>query len=165
MKSFSQMDNRRCLLLSLWVIGLDQLAKWWIVRSLPAFEVRPLMPHLNLVFLHNTGAAFSMFRHAPAETFILLAGIASVGILVWFWRHGRGQLLLATSFALILGGAIGNAIDRITRGYVVDFVDFYVGTWHFAAFNVADSAISVGAALLLLEVVLQRPQATGPAGS
>ena len=165
MKSLSQVDNRRCLLISLWVVGLDQLAKWWIVRTLPAFEVRPLLPHLNLVFLHNTGAAFSLFRHAPPETFIVLAGLASLGILAWFWRYRRGQLLLACSFALILGGAVGNAIDRIARGYVVDFVDFYVGSWHFAAFNVADSAISVGAALLLLEVLLQRPPPVPPGRS
>jgi signal peptidase II len=79
----------------------------------------------------------------------------SVGILWWLRQNPRGQTLFAAALALILGGALGNVIDRATRGYVVDFLDFYWGSWHFAAFNVADMAISTGAGLLILDMLLE----------
>src|SRR3546814_7826093 len=97
--------------------------------------------------MKNTGAAFSMMSDASPVLFVLLGVGVSVGILLWLRRHPRDQHLVAIALSLIMGGALGNVIDRVTRGYVVDFVDFYVGSWHFAAFNVADAAITCGAAI------------------
>lgn len=145
--------NRAWLLATLVVIGLDQFTKWLIQRELTLDQVVPLIPHLNLVCRHNTGAAFSMFDHAPAAVFVTFAAVVSLVILVWLFRNPRGQTLMAAGLCLIMGGAIGNALDRLTHGFVVDFIDFYVGNWHFAAFNVADSAITVGTGLLLLDLL------------
>ena len=146
-------DNRRWLVVTLLIVLVDQGAKWLVQRDLRAYTVIRLLPHLNLVRMHNTGAAFSMFDHAPAEVFTGLAIVVSSGIVLWLYRNPRGQSLTAAGLCLVMGGAVGNAIDRITRGFVVDFIDFYVGSWHFAAFNVADSAITVGVCLLLLDLV------------
>jgi len=147
-------NNIHWLWLSLLVIVLDHGSKFLIERDLPHFAVQPLIPHFNIANMHNTGAAFSMFNTAPAAAFIVLGAVVSGLILAWMRRHPYDQRLLGAAFSLILGGALGNAIDRALRGYVVDFVDFYVGSWHFAAFNVADSAITLGAALLILEMLL-----------
>jgi signal peptidase II len=137
----------------------DQITKQLIVRRLGWFDVLPVMPHFNLVHMRNTGAAFSMFSSASPVFFILLATAVSGGILWWMRRNPQGQTIVAVALALILGGALGNVIDRATRGYVVDFLDFYWADWHFAAFNVADSAISVGAALLILDMLLENRRA------
>lgn len=136
------------------VMLADQVTKQLIVRHLGWFDVLPVMPHFNIVHMRNTGAAFSMFSGAAPALFILLGVAVSIGILWWLRRNPRGQTLVAVALSLILGGALGNVIDRATRGYVVDFLDFYWGRWHFAAFNVADSAITVGAGLLLLDMWL-----------
>ena len=148
-------DNIRLLGLTLAVILIDQLTKYLVASQMQLFASIPVLPHFNLVRMHNTGAAFSMFNTAPAAMFILLSSVVGVGILWWLRRNRHGQVLVAAAFTLILGGALGNAIDRATRGYVVDFVQFYVGDWSFAAFNVADSAIKLGAGLLLLDMLLQ----------
>jgi len=146
--------NVHWLWLSAVVILLDQVAKQLIVRELQWFEVRPLIPHLNLTHMQNKGAAFSMFNQAPAAVFVLLGVAVSIGILVWLRKNPVGQTMMAAGLSLILAGALGNVIDRVTRGYVVDFIDFYIGNWHFAAFNVADTAISIGAGLLILDSLL-----------
>ncbi len=137
---------------SLVVIALDQVTKQLVVRHLDWYDVVPLLPNLNLVHMKNTGAAFSMLSNAPPAFFVLLGSAVSIGILWWLRRNPRGQTLLATALSLVMGGALGNVIDRVTRGHVVDFIDFYVGSWHFAAFNVADTAISIGTALLILDM-------------
>jgi signal peptidase II len=151
-----RINNIHWLWLSAAVISLDQLSKLLLVRKLDKFQVIPLLPHLNLVHMQNTGAAFSMFNRAPAAVFILLCVVVAVAILVWLRRHPHDQRLVAAAFTLILGGALGNAVDRAMRGSVVDFIDFYIGNWHFAAFNLADSAISLGAGLLILDMLLDR---------
>lgn len=160
-----RVNNIHWLWLSAAVISLDQLTKLLLVRKLEKFQVIPLLPHLNLVHMQNTGAAFSMFNRAPAAVFILLCVVVAVAILVWLRRHPHDQRLVAAAFTLILGGALGNAVDRAMRGSVVDFVDFYIGNWHFAAFNLADSAITLGAGLLILDMLLDRgkPKGTGKA--
>ncbi len=150
----NRVKNIHWLWLSLLVILLDHLSKFLVEQKIVRFDTVPLFPHLNLVNMHNTGAAFSMFNSAPAAVFILLSALVSGWILWWLRKHQYDHRIEASAFALILGGALGNAIDRALRGFVVDFVDFFVGTWHFAAFNLADSAISVGAALLVLDMVL-----------
>jgi signal peptidase II len=150
-----QYRNVYWLWLSAAVMLVDQITKQLIVRQLGWFDVMPVMPHVNLVHMRNTGAAFSMLSNAPPALFILLATAVSVGILWWLRRNPAGQALVAVALSLILGGALGNVIDRATRGYVVDFIDCYWGTWHFAAFNVADSAITLGAGLLILDMLLE----------
>jgi signal peptidase II len=149
------LGNFRWLTLSAVIIVIDQITKLAIEGWLPLYGSYPLIPHLNLVHLQNTGAAFSMFREAPKLMFIGLATVVSLGILAWMWQNRQGKSLEACGLALILGGAIGNVIDRVRLGHVTDFVDFYVGSWHFAAFNVADMAISTGAGLLILDMLLE----------
>lgn len=148
-------NNWSWLVATLAVLVLDRLAKFLIERLMHLYQVAWLLPWLNLESLHNTGAAFSMFSQAPALAFIVLAAVVSLGILIWLWRNPHGPALQAAGFCLIMGGAIGNAIDRLLHGYVIDFIDFHVGDWHFAAFNLADSAITIGAALLLLDVAVE----------
>jgi signal peptidase II len=134
---------------------LDQISKQLVVKNMAWADIIPLMPHLNLTHLHNTGAAFSMFSGSSPVVFVVIGVVVSVGILIWMRRNPHGQVLVAIALSLIMGGALGNVIDRVTRGHVVDFIDFYWGTWHFAAFNVADSAISLGAAFMVLDVILE----------
>lgn len=157
-----RVNNIHWLWLSAAVISLDQLTKLLLVRKLDKFQVIPVLPHFNLVHMQNTGAAFSMFNRAPAAVFILLCVVVAVAILVWLRRHPYDQRMVAAAFTLILGGALGNAVDRAMRGSVVDFVDFYVGNWHFAAFNLADSAITLGAGLLILDMLLDRGKPKAP---
>ncbi len=147
--------NFRWLILSALIVGLDQYTKIWVEARLPHYGSEPLLPFLNLVHLQNTGAAFSMFREAPKLMFIGLATVVSLGILGWLNKHRQGETFTALGLCLILGGAIGNVIDRVRLGHVTDFVDFYIGNWHFAAFNVADAAISIGAGLLIVDMILE----------
>ncbi len=95
-----------------------------------------------------------MFNRSPVGVFAAHGVAVSIGIIVWMRRNPSGQTLVATALALILGGALGNVIDRVTRGFVVDFVDFFIGSWHFAAFNVSDMAFTLGAGLMILDMIL-----------
>ena len=143
----------RWLGLSALVIILDQISKQWISGHFAYGESRALTDFFSLVLAHNQGAAFSMLNDAGGWQrwlFSAIAVIASVWI-VWLLRRHPQQKLFCLALALILGGALGNLIDRISFGYVVDFLDFHWNTYHFPAFNIADSAITCGAALLLLE--------------
>ena len=118
------------------------------------FETIPLLPYFNLTYVHNTGAAFSFLSDAGGWQrwfFAALAAIISVVLSVWLARLQKNETLLAVSLSLILGGAVGNLIDRLVYGYVIDFLDVYYQAWHWPAFNIADSAITLGVALLLAE--------------
>jgi signal peptidase II len=133
------------------VIALDQLSKLWISSHFTYFETYTVTGFFNLVLVHNFGASFSMLSDAGGWQRWLFSGIAvaaSVWIL-WLLRKHQQEKLFCIALALILGGALGNLIDRLMYGYVVDFLDFHWDEHHFAAFNVADSAINIGAALLL----------------
>ncbi len=134
------------------VILLDQASKLMVIDRLDAYlDVIPLTGFFNLVHVHNSGAAFSLFADQPGWQrwfFLGIAGIASA-IIVFLLRKTPDRPLFAIALVLILGGAIGNVIDRILYGHVIDFLDFHYGGWHFPAFNVADSAITLGAALLI----------------
>lgn len=160
-----QYKNVYWLWLSAFVIFADQVTKQMVVKHLSWFDVKPLMPHLNLVHMKNTGAAFSMLSSAPPAFFVLLGVAVSVGILWWLRRNPQGQTLIVLALTLILGGALGNVIDRVSRGHVVDFIDFYIGHWHFAAFNVADCAITTGAGLMLLDMLLEHRRNKAMAGT
>ncbi len=146
------------LWLSLIVIVADQASKWWIRTRFDLYDRIEIVPWLDITRLHNTGAAFSFLSDAGGWQrwmFIGLALAVTLFIMIWLRRLPRtGQTLLAIALALIVGGALGNVIDRAMLGYVVDFISVHRGTWYFPAFNVADSAISVGAALLILEALL-----------
>jgi len=147
------------LWLSLVVIVLDQATKFLATRFLDLYERVEVLPVLDFTLLHNTGAAFSMLAGASGWQrwfFIGLAGVVSVLLTTWIWRIPRGDKLLPLALALILGGAIGNVIDRIWHGYVVDFIHVHWGDAYFPAFNIADSAITVGAALLILDAFREK---------
>ncbi|HLP97173.1 MAG TPA: signal peptidase II [Sideroxyarcus sp.] len=141
----------RWLLLAVVVIVLDQLSKAAINSHFTYGESLVLLPFFNLVLAHNTGAAFSFLHDAGGMQRWLFSGIALVASvwIVWLLRKHSAEKLFCLALALILGGALGNLIDRIAYGYVVDFLDFHWSGYHFPAFNIADSAISCGAALLI----------------
>jgi signal peptidase II len=149
----------RWLPLTAIVIALDQLTKWLIEKNFELYERVEVLPVLDITRLHNTGAAFSMLAGASGWQrwfFTVLAMGVGVAIVVWLGRlKAKSQGLLACSLSLILAGALGNLIDRLRLGHVIDFIHAHWGNAYFAAFNVADSAISVGAALLLLDALLE----------
>jgi signal peptidase II len=137
------------------VIAVDQLSKAWIVNHVAYGGIRTLLPVLDITLRYNRGAAWSMLDSASGWQRWLFSGLAvvvGVGLLFWLRRlDGRRQKLLALSLALILAGALGNLIDRLLNGQVVDFILAHWNDAQFPAFNVADSAITVGAALMLLD--------------
>ena len=154
------------LLLSALVVLADQLSKSYITSHYGEFEFTTVLPILDITRMHNVGAAFSFLATASGWQrwlFISLAVIVSIGIVVWLYRMPRSQGLLACGLALVLGGAIGNVIDRIRLGAVVDFIHFHWDRAYFPAFNIADSAITVGAACLILDAMLEPKRARAKA--
>ena len=145
----------RWLPLTLAVIVADQASKLWMVQHFFLFERLRLLPVLDIVLTYNTGAAFSMLADAPGWqrwVFVALALGVSVTLVIWLRRLSAAtQGLIACGLALIVGGALGNMLDRLRLGHVIDFIHAHWGPHYFPAFNVADSAITVGAALLLLD--------------
>ena len=137
------------------VVVADQVTKWAIVEWVALYERIPLNSFINLTHQRNTGAAFSFLADAGGWQrwfFVTLASIVSLVLIVWLWRIRRqGHVVLAAGLALVLGGAVGNLIDRILLGYVTDFIQVWFGSWAFPSFNVADAGISVGAALLIID--------------
>jgi signal peptidase II len=139
------------------VVLIDQLTKNLVERTFDYGDVKAITGFFNLVLTYNKGAAFSFLASASGwqAHFLTVVGIAaSIFILYLLGRHGN-QRLFSLALALILGGAIGNVIDRIAYGHVIDFLDFHAGGWHWPAFNVADSAIVGGAMLLVLDELLR----------
>lgn len=136
------------------VLALDQTSKWLALAQLTLHEPVPLLPFLNLTLVYNRGAAFGFLSTASGWQnlfFIGVALIATAVILYLLRRTDARDRWMAAALMLILGGALGNLVDRLFYGHVVDFVDAYYGTWHWPAFNVADSAITFGALLLIFE--------------
>jgi signal peptidase II len=154
----------RWLWLSLGVLVLDQLTKALIVAKFRLYERIDVLPVLEITRLHNYGAAFSLLHDAGGWQhyfFVSLALLVSVGLVVWLGRlRFRANAMLASGLALILGGALGNVIDRLIHGHVVDFIHFHwYERWYFPAFNVADTAITIGAGLLILDSLLESRRA------
>jgi signal peptidase II len=151
------------LWLALAVMVLDQWTKSLITDNLAEFDVIVVLPVLEIMRLHNEGAAFSVLSGAGGWQRWLFTGLGiavSVGILVWLRRMpNKGQNLLAAGLSLILGGALGNVVDRVLLGHVVDFIRVHYEQHYFPAFNVADSAITIGAALLILDNLLDYDRA------
>ncbi len=139
------------------VVIADQLTKWAIVEWVPLYDKIPLNSFINITHQKNPGAAWSFLANAGGWQrwfFVVLSTGVSALIVVWLWRiRNAGQLLLSAGLALVLGGAVGNLVDRILLGHVTDFIQVMFGSWAFPSFNVADAGISVGAALLIIDAL------------
>jgi signal peptidase II len=144
---------KRWLALSALVIVLDQLSKAWITAHFAFGETLKVFSLFDLVLAHNTGAAFSFLNDAGGmqRWLFSIIAIAASGWIIWLLRRHSAQLLFAAALSMILGGALGNLIDRLRYGYVVDFLSFHWNDHYFPAFNLADSAITCGAFLLILD--------------
>ena len=143
------------------IIVIDQITKQWILNNYQLGDWTPITSFFNIVRAHNTGAAFSFLANHDGWQRWLFVGIGVIAtvLIVWQLRKHPQDKLFCLSLSSILGGAIGNVVDRLQHGYVVDFLDFYWGTSHFPAFNVADMGITMGAALLILDEVLRMRRA------
>jgi signal peptidase II len=139
------------------VVLIDQFTKVLILGYYQLGDSTPVASFFNVVRVHNTGAAFSFLANAGGWQRWLFTGIgvAAAALILWLLKTHAGQKLFAFAMASILGGAIGNVLDRVFYGYVVDFLDFHWKDWHFPAFNVADSAITLGAACLILDELMR----------
>jgi signal peptidase II len=158
----------RWLPLSLAVIVADQASKAWILQHFSLFERVHLLPVLDVILTYNTGAAFSMLADAAGWqrwVFVCLALGVSVTLILWLRRLAAAtHALVAAGLALIVGGALGNVLDRLRLGHVIDFIHAHWGQHYFPAFNVADSAITIGAGLLLLDAWREARRGHGGSG-
>jgi signal peptidase II len=145
------------LALALLLVLADQFSKILVIGSFQLGDSRMVSSFFNLVRVHNAGAAFSFLADASGwqRWFFTGLGVVAAVVIVWMLKNHPGQRLFGFALACILGGAVGNVIDRMLYGYVVDFLDFHWAGVHFPAFNVADSAISIGAACLILDELLR----------
>jgi signal peptidase II len=156
------------LVIAVLVIALDRVTKMWIVKNVISGQAIVVWPHVfRLTHVLNTGAAFSMFEGASSpmlvrNALVAFSVIAVLVVVAMLWRMGRTVTMVSVALSLILGGAIGNLYDRVVYRYVVDFLEVHIWHYHWPDFNVADSAIVVGACLLLLEML--RPQRSDIAG-
>lgn len=142
------------LLVSVPVVILDQWTKSLAERHLQLFTPVDVVPHFNFTLMYNTGAAFSFLGNAGGWQrwfFVALAVLISVALCQWLLRLRPTQKWLSLALALIIAGALGNALDRVLLGHVIDFIDWYFGNYHWPAFNIADTGICIGAAILLLD--------------
>jgi signal peptidase II len=141
------------LLLAAAIFVADQWTKQWILDHYQHGDATVVTSFFNIVRAHNPGAAFSFLAGASGwqRWFFTAIGLGAAVFIVWLLRAHAGQRLFSFALTLILGGAIGNVVDRLQHGYVVDFLDFHWAGWHFPAFNIADSGITVGAVLLILD--------------
>jgi signal peptidase II len=156
----------RWLLLSALVLLLDQLSKQAITANFQYGESKTLLPFFNLVLAYNKGAAFSFLANASGwqrEFFIALTLLVSAGLL-WMMQRSQDNRLLCAALALVIGGAAGNLVDRVLYGHVIDFVQWHVAGYYWPAFNIADSAICLGAVLLIRDSFRKPPQVKVGAG-
>ncbi|MCG8537227.1 MAG: signal peptidase II [Pseudomonadales bacterium] len=160
MTETAQQEQATGMLKWLWlsavVFVLDQITKWLAVDAFVLYERMEILPFFNLTLAHNYGAAFSFLAdHGGWQRwfFTAIAGGVSVALVIWLKRLPKNDWWIAVSLALILGGALGNVYDRVLLGYVVDFLDFHWAGYHFPAFNIADSGITVGAAMMIIDMI------------
>ena len=140
--------------LSILIIIIDQITKYYISHQFSLYETISIIPGLKITYVHNTGAAFSFLSNAGGWQRWLFIGISSsISLILVYWlkKHPSADIWLAVALALILGGAVGNLADRILHGYVIDFIVVYYESWYWPAFNVADSAISIGIVMLIID--------------
>lgn len=142
------------LWLSVLILVLDQASKLWVVANFELYESIALWPSVNFTYVHNKGAAFSFLSSAGGWQrwfFVLIAVVATTVLLIWLTRLKASEKWMAITIAMVLGGAIGNLYDRISYGYVIDFIDVYYQAHHWPVFNIADSAISIGVVMMLVD--------------
>ncbi len=154
-----KLSNLRWLGLSVLVVAIDQLTKWLIVKKLILYTQIPLLSWFNIVHVRNYGAAFSFLNSvggAQRWLFSALSLIVSIILVVWLLRVSKAHKWLSASISLIIGGALGNLWGRLFNGYVIDFLDFHLGSYHWPAFNVADSAVCLGAIIMMWLFVTER---------
>lgn len=154
MKKLFTETGLRWLWLTLIFLVADQVTKQLIVSNMDLYQSIDILPFFNLTYVHNLGAAFSFLADQGGWQrwfFTAIAAIASIVFIVWLAKTPKQQTLLSVAFALMLSGAMGNLIDRVLFGYVIDFLDFYGFGYHFPAFNIADSMIFIGAALMIFD--------------
>lgn len=148
----------RWLWLSLVIVALDQVSKQLVESSLMVYETIPLLPFFNLTLAYNEGAAFSFLSDQGGWQrwfFALVAAVVVIVLVVWLSRL-KHERLLAVSLSLVIGGALGNLLDRLLIGHVIDFLDFFYHTYHWPAFNVADIAITLGVVLMFVDALVGR---------
>lgn len=148
-------------LVSLAVVLLDQFTKWLVAKEIVLHDSIAVIPGLfRLTHVQNRGAAFGLFDDSPSEwkiaVLVLFSLVALVVVTALLWKNSHTMTATGVGLALVLGGAVGNLCDRLIAGHVVDFLDFYIGSYHWPAFNVADMAIVVGAFLLVGEILFQK---------
>jgi len=141
----SRLNKKKVFLFVLFVLLLDQLTKFLAIKFLYPDRMIKILPFLNLVYVENKGSAFGMFKFLGSEFFIILSIIAVIVLIFMCFKDYQNWFI----YSLIISGAIGNATDRLIYGYVIDFIDLHVGSFHWPAFNVADTAISIGIVLFL----------------
>jgi signal peptidase II len=144
----------RWIWLTLILLVADQVTKQLVVSNMDLYQSIDILPFFNLTYVHNLGAAFSFLADQGGWQrwfFTAIAAIASIVFIVWLAKTPKQQALLSVAFALMLSGAVGNLIDRVMFGYVIDFIHFHGFGYHFPAFNVADSSIFIGAALMIFD--------------
>lgn len=164
------MNTRSFYAIAITIIALDQLSKFTVQHTLHLGQIIPVIPSLfNLTYVLNPGAAFGFLADAAAAIrnpfFITISVLAVIFILYYRWRHPMMGLLPSLGLACILGGAIGNLIDRLRVGMVVDFLDVYYGSYHWPAFNLADSAITIGVTLMVFEILTEGGKGVTAGGS
>jgi signal peptidase II len=148
-----KLKNLRWLLVSFFIVAVDQMTKLAMASKFAVGELQSVTSFFNLVLVHNEGAAFSFLSDAGGWQRGLFSGISigvTIGLILWLTFMDAQKRLEAIALTCIMGGAIGNVFDRLTLGYVIDFLDFHLGTWHWPAFNVADMSICLGAFLLFI---------------
>jgi signal peptidase II len=143
------------LFLALLVLIADQISKWWAQMSLPMAQAIKVTDFLNWFLIYNPGAAFSFLSQAGGwqRWFFTIIGIVAAAVIIWLLQKNTQDRPFCIALALILGGAIGNVLDRLLYGAVVDFIDVHYHGWHWPAFNLADSAISIGATLIVINEI------------
>ena len=141
----------RYLVIAIVTLALDQLSKWSALSNLQLGVPEAVFPFMNWLLLFNPGAAFSFLAQSSGwqRWFFIVLGLAASAYILWLLRKSVDDKMLCWALSLILGGALGNVLDRIMYGAVVDFIDLHYANWHWPAFNIADSAICIGAALII----------------
>ncbi len=153
--SSQENSSKWYLLLALGVLIADQITKWWAQMSLPMAQAIKVSDFLNWFLIYNPGAAFSFLSQADGwqRWFFTVIGIIAAVVIIWLLQKNTQDRPFCLALSLILGGAIGNVLDRLLYGAVVDFIDVHYDGWHWPAFNIADSAISIGATLIVINEI------------
>ncbi len=144
--------------LSIFIIVCDQFTKYLVLKHFTEQTIVHIFPFLNFILSFNAGASFGFLDAQSGWQIYLLSAVSiivSIILITWLCRHARSEWMIAMPVSLVLGGALGNLMDRLRFGFVTDFIDFHVNGWHFATFNIADSAVSVGATWIVLRLLYE----------